>query len=246
MELEINFPEEKPGWGVLDTLPTSPVGPLEEALLPEIHQDASEPMNEVDVQILAYVLQRYPLSGTIPTPEKIALACGVSRQVAACAFKKSEFQARLTNLGITETEADLALSPEQIRVVNAIMNVHDKASLREKLKDAGVSTQKFNNWKAQPAFQKYMRERAEKQFGDVDVDIRLAVIKGVQSNDLGFVKLAGEMTGVYNPKVQVELNVTLVLTRVVEILTKYVDGPTLLAVSEELEKLSPTSLQIGA
>ena len=224
----------------------SPVGPFSEALLEEFHLDPEVPMDEVDREILSYVTERFYLSGAIPTVEKIQLACKVPRIAVKRAFAKNEFQGKLINLGVAEADTETALSPEQVMCVNAILNTFDKTSQREKLKALNISTQKFNGWKAQPAFQKYMRERAEKLFGSADVDARLAIVKGVQSNDLGFVKLYGEMTGLYNPKVQVEVNVNLILTRVVEVLTKYVPADVLLAVSEELAALSPTPLSIGA
>ena len=222
--------------------PITPVGPLESGVFVE----NTEELTNTDKEILAFIQQKYMVTGSRPSAELVIKALGITTGEYLSACRKDKFQGALIRLRLSEEKPSEALLPEQVMAINAILNPFDKTSVRDKLKALDISTQKYNAWKAQPAFQKYMKERAEALFSQAAPDAYLAVVKGVQSNDLQFTKLYLEMSNLYNPKVQVEVNIQMVLTRVVEILTKHVPGDILLTISEELEALVPQQLQIGA
>ena len=209
--------------------------------------ETNEPLSDADRRIMAFIQQTYFLTGQMPTDAALISALSVTKSDLLAAYKKDKFVSVLRELGIQEAaSASEALSPEQVMCVNSLLNVLDKSSTREKLKVLGISTQKFNGWNSQPAFQNYMKERAEVLFAGAKTDAYLSVVKGVQSSDYNFTKLYLEMSNIYNPKLQVEVNVNMILTRVVEILTKHVSSEVLLEISNELSEMSPKQIGIAS
>jgi len=102
----------------------------------------------------------------------------------------------------------------------------------------GISTQKLNSWMRDPKFAVHLRKRAEKQFAESDTKAYMSIIKGMEDGDLKATQLFLEMRGLYNPRVDVNINVDSVLTRVVEIISKHVKDPAILgAIADDLEML---------
>lgn len=133
---------------------------------------------------------------------------------------------------------DSPLTAQQLMVANMVLNLEDPMSLRQKLQTLGVSVQKFNTWMRDPAFAGYMRSRTEAMFSNADGDAYLGLLQAVRDQDVPAIKLFFEMRGIYNPRVQVDINIELVLTKVVEILARKIDDPQLvMEIAGELEAL---------
>lgn len=135
--------------------------------------------------------------------------------------------ARLETKGYGITKRDY-LTPEQLAVANSIMNLADKRSITKKLQDFGVSAAKYANWKKNPVFNGYLRERTEAQLGESVPDVHLALIDAATSGEIQAIKLFYEITGRHNQNSQQNVNVQVMLTTVLEAVAEFVRDPEIL------------------
>jgi hypothetical protein len=207
-------------------------------------------LSENQVEALTYIEQCYFLHGTLPTNEQLSDVIGVTVQTIKNWWKNDSFQLVLRNKGLpvggeTQSKKEV-LTPEQLAVANKVLNLQDRRSLREKLEEAGVTPQKYQVWRRDPTFNEYMRKRAESLFsGGSDAEY-LYLMKNVEGGSLEAAKLYFEMTGIYNPKISLELNVDRVMVGVIEIIQRRVKDPAILeAIASDIEALvsgRPTGL----
>jgi hypothetical protein len=135
--------------------------------------------------------------------------------------------AKLEAKGHAITKRDY-LTPEQLAVANSIMNLADKRSITKKLQDFGVSPAKYANWKKNPVFNGYLRDRTESQLGESVPDVHLALIDAATSGDLQAIKLFYEITGRHTQNSQQNVNVQVMLTGVIEAVAEFVHDPVIL------------------
>lgn len=198
------------------------------------------------IDVLTLIEQMFWETGEIPTNEFLVEQTQIGRSTVEGYWKNTDFRAALAARGVTfDNTASIgrALSMEQLLVANMVMNIHDRRSMREKLKDPvleqfKITPQKFNAWMRQPAFQDHLMKRASTLFEHAKPAAYRELVKAVEAGDPQMLKFFFEITGIYNPKVTVEIDVNVVLVRVVEIIAKHVKDPiTLQAIAAELEAL---------
>jgi hypothetical protein len=197
-----------------------------------------------ELDVLAAYEQLYWTHGGIPTEEKVSDLCGVRVETIKRYWQKDEFRDRIQKRGIdlnaSRTEGLLTL--QQLDIVNRMLNVADNRSKREKLAEVGVSTQQFTAWMRQPAFRDYVSRRAEEMFKGADAEAYQALVGAVENGDMTAVRFFFEMRGIYNPRLQVDVNIESVLVRVVEVISRHVRDPQILqAIAADLEILDVTS-----
>lgn len=198
-------------------------------------------LSDEQVDVLAYIEQTWWNHSTIPTNERIADAFGWPVELIRSFWKDSKFKAALVRRGIDfrPERSRAILTPQQLQLANSLLNMHDKRSVREKLREVGVTSTTYHNWLKNQAFQQYLRTRAEELFRGADAQAYMALVSAAEGGDVPALKLFFEMRGIYNPRVQLDVNVDVVLARVVEIVQKHVrDETVLLAIAADLEKLS--------
>lgn len=207
---------------------------------------AQDTLTDTEVRIVNLLEQRYFESGNIPTNEQICAELNISHRSVREAWKKPIFSQALTVRGIMVGEAKESnlLTQEQLVVANMILNIHDKTTIRKKLETVStalgkkITVQTYQGWLQQPAFQKYIRDRVEKEFGNTDSVAKMAHIKAIHDGDMNAVKLYYEMTGLYNPRLQVDVNIEAVIVNVIEIISRHVSDPaTLEAIATDIEQL---------
>lgn len=203
-------------------------------------------LTDREVKIINYIEQKFYETGHLPTNEKIGDDLGFSKQVVAQSWKKDLFRQALVARGVdlNPEQSEELLTTEQLLVANMIMNVLDKTSIREKLKTVStalgksITVQTYNGWLNQASFRAYIQKRAEKQFGAADPSALMAHIKAINDGDMNAVKLYYEMTGRYNPRLQVDVNIESVIVSVVEIISRHVTDPEALqAIASDIERL---------
>lgn len=191
---------------------------------------------------LSLIEQQYWLSGQVPTYEEIADKVGVTVGTVENWFKRNEsfrFVLRSKGFPLPEDQKTGVLTPQQLMVTNMLLNLADKRSQREKLEVAGVSAQQYQMWRRDPNFMSYMQERARIMFKDASDVAAMTVLKNMEAGDLNAARFFYELTGVYNPRVQVDVNVDSIMSRVVEIIQKHVRDPqVMLAIAEDLDRLA--------
>ena len=204
-------------------------------------EKTSRKLTQNQTKVLSYIEQRYYETGLIATTEAcgsaLDLPVGVIRTCLSAEIVKSALLARGIDL---ERVDDLTvLTPVQLALANMLLNIHDKTSVRMKLEALNVTSQQYHAWLRQPAFQNYLRKRAEETFKAADSDAYLGLIKAVQNGDIKAIQLFFEMRGIYNPRVQVDINIDVVMTRVIEIISRHItDEHTLNAIATDFEQLS--------
>ena len=191
---------------------------------------------------LNYVEQTFWVTGEYPSAEQIRSHTPLGKGDSEAFYKNEKVLECMEgrNLDIKKiTGSDGALTHEQLLAANMILNLEDPNSLRQKLKALNISVQKYNTWMRDPAFYGYIRARTEAMFAGADAMAFTGLIKAVQDQDIPAIKLFFEMRGIYNPRLQLDVNIQSVMVKVVEVISNHVqDKQTLLAIANDLEELS--------
>ena len=203
------------------------------------------PLSDTMINVLVFIEQCWWEEGAIPTNEAVIQNVEVSLPTLTRYWQDDDFRRALSARGIKfdgKSESK-ALTLIQLTVANMLMNTLDKRSLREKLKEPIMGEQitpmQVNSWMRQPAFQEHMRRRAETLFQGSDAFAYKGLVSAMESGDLKAIQLFFEMRGIYNPKVTHDVNVTVLLTRLVEIVSLHVKDPvTLAAIAADIEALT--------
>jgi len=119
------------------------------------------------------------------------------------------------------------LTETQLAVANCLLDLRDNRSQKNKLKDFGVSTQQYQGWLRDPAYQHYIRTRGEAYLGDNQHEAHLALVERVRVGDVSAIKYFNELTGRYIPTKDgnTGVDVNMLLMRVIEAVQKHVRDP---------------------
>ncbi len=203
------------------------------------------------VEVLTVFEQMYWETGTPPSVQAVSSRGLFTVDRVTKCFNNDIFQQALKARGIDTTgwkeNSRENLTPLQLMAANSLLNNFDKRSMREKLQACNVTTQQLNVWMRDPVFAGFLRRRAEEQFKTADFAAYNGLVKAVDSGDVRALQLFFEMRGIYNPKMQVEVNVNVVVNQIVEIVQRHVTDPNiLLAIADDIEKLTENkSLMAG-
>lgn len=204
-------------------------------------------LSVVGIRVLNYLEQVYWESGLLPTAENVAEELSIQISTVRSTFKNETLQNQLAARGIDPTQLitvgklikeSKALSPKQIIVANMMLNLHDKRSEREKLQQVQVSSQQYHAWLRQPAFIEFMRKRGEALFQSSDFAAYKSLVTNVKAGDNKSLELFFRMRGIYNPTVNINVNIEAVLVRVVEVISTHVKDPHVIqAIAAELDSI---------
>jgi hypothetical protein len=176
-----------------------------------------------DKALLAFFEQSWLLHGSLPTRE-VCVKAGFGGSLFDKALKNESFKDALQRRGITLGSTSL-LTPEQLSVANIMLDIRDNRSQRKKLQECNVTTAKWEGWLRDPAFQQYIRSRAEAMLGDNLHESHLALLDRVRSGDISAIKYFNEITGRYVPSGNEKVDVNGVLMKVLEIIQRHVKEP---------------------
>lgn len=192
------------------------------------------------VKVLCFVEQTYWTHGAAPTQDAIVERLGLNKQTVKKYFENETFRTALRTRGVdlSPEQSNGLLTIQQLTLANMLLNLHDKKSVRQKLEDIGVSSQQYHVWLKDPAFSSYMRQRAEDLFQGKDHEVYIALLNNATGGDSKAIQLFFEMRGIYNPKLQVEVNLEQVLQKVIEIIARHVTDPaTIAAIADDMDML---------
>lgn len=131
-------------------------------------------------------------------------------------FVSPQFRHAMLTRGIDFGETR-TISPEQDMAM-AIMASPDGRTFERKLKAAGVSPSKWRSWLKQKAFGELWREIGGSSLKDYEPDMMVALTGQALTGDVQAIKYAFEVSGKYAPQRQQNLDATLVIAQVIEIL----------------------------
>lgn len=194
----------------------------------------------VKTRLLAFIEQTFWETGDFPTAEEAAekLSCPV--ESIKRLWADEEFQDSLASRGIKyRSPEDGLLTPEQMVVANVFLNTLDKTSIRTTLQAMGISQVKYNSWQNDPAYIGYIRKRSEQMYDNADAQAYKSLIQAIERGDQRAIELYFKMKGIYNDKLQVDLNINEITVMFVDILHRHIKDPELLeAIASDLDSIN--------
>lgn len=189
--------------------------------------------------VISFYEQHFWEHNAYPTYELASERTFINPKRLKTLTTSADFQTALTTRGLPPFFKDTLpelLTPEQVLAVNLILNVYDKRSLQTKLKSISVTTSKWSAWLNDPNFSRHLASQIDKRFNFLEQDAKLALAKNIQDGDLNSIKFYLELTGKFSPQAPaVQVNVNLIVNRILDVLVKYVPAPTLSQIADELE-----------
>jgi Ni,Fe-hydrogenase III component G len=181
----------------------------------------------------------------IPTDEKIAETLKFTSQKVKACWKVEAVRQSLGVRGVNfNQEADEAiLTPQQILTANVLLNTLDKSSIRQKLEGIGVTTTQYQGWLNDKTFKAYLKNRAEVIFAGAEPNALLGIVKAVEGGDLKAIQFFMEVTGRYNPRLQIEVNVDTIINRVVDVVSRYVSAEVMERIAMDLEGVTESGFR---
>ncbi len=162
---------------------------------------------------------------------------GINSESIAMLKESPLFQASMESRGIN-SENDV-ITGRQMAAASVMMNLTDRRSDEKKLRDIGVSTEEFSNWMQNSTFSEYMRQRSEVLISNSTHEAHMGLMRGVRQGNTASIKLYYELTGRYNPNEENNVNVRILIGRVLEAIQKHVKDPnTLNQLAIELSQLA--------
>lgn len=206
-------------------------------------------LNKDQYDFVNYVEQTYLSQGAIPSRAVAARQFGVSEDQVKRFYTNENVIAALKERGINlATKRDGIFSAEQVAYVNAILDPADTRSRRKLLADLGIKSTTVQSWNADPAFQTYLRDRAEAILPNAVSEAHIALVDNVMRGDMNAIKLVYEMSGRWSSKTVGELNVDFLMQKILEILTSELsDNPVVLTrIADKLGNLAGGPVPVGA
>lgn len=134
---------------------------------------------------------------------------------------------------------DYIITSRQMAAASVMLNLTDRRSDEKKLRDIGVSTEEFSNWMLNRNFAQYMVQRSEQMISNSVHEAHMGLLRGVRQGNTASIKLYYELTGRYNPNEESNVNVRLVIGRVLEAIQKHVRDPNVLnSLAVELSQIA--------
>lgn len=113
--------------------------------------------------------------------------------------------------------------PRFVMAVNIVTNVTDKRTKAAKLNEVGVAMAEWDAWLTNLEYYQYYQNLVEIRWNQVDETAKLQIIRSIESGDLPAIKYYHEYTGKFSPSTQIQVNMGVVIARVIETLTRFVE-----------------------
>lgn len=198
-----------------------------------------------------YIEMRHSMTGAVPSEDDIIEYLNKkgyklnSEHIEE--LKTSElFQASMDSRGIVINRKPNhslnevnSLTQRQMAAAASMTNLVDRRSDEKKLRDLGVSTEEWTNWLQNAQFAEYLRQRSEVMISNSTHEAHMGLMRGVRQGNTASIKLYYELTGRYNPNEENNVNIRLVIGRVLEAIQKHVHNPEVLnSLAVELSQIA--------
>lgn len=202
----------------------------------------SEYLSEWQIEAVNFIEKQHNTTGAMPGDSAIIdhlrfLKYQINSQHIAELKENPLFIASMKSRGINLE--DYVITQRQMAAAAVMLNLTDRRSDEKKLRDIGVSTEEFQTWIQNRNFAEYMRQRSELMIENSVHLAHMGLMRGVNQGNTASIKLYYEMTGRYNPNEENQVNVRLLIGRVLEAIQKHVRDPnTLNSLAIELSQLA--------
>lgn len=134
---------------------------------------------------------------------------------------------------------------KQRTALSYILDYHDKRPIRLKLKDINVTTHEYQEWLQQENFQRVLRKELDLRFKNLDIDAKLGLSRLILEGDLNAIKYYYEFTGLYRPQTETQVNLTVIIAKLMDVLVRHVNPESLDTIASEIERDVFQSLSAG-
>lgn len=208
--------------------------------------DNPQYLEEWELDVVMYVERQHSMTGVIPSDADIIDYVKKSSSALAHLKQNPLFRKSLESRGLVvnyDTDHQLRdvtkITPRQMAAASVMMNLVDRRSNEKKLRDIGVSTEEWSNWLQDKQFSEYLRERSEVMIANSTHEAHIGLMRGVAQGNTASIKLYYELTGRYNPNEENNVNIRMVIGRVLEAIQKHVRDPsTLNAIAVEMSQIA--------
>lgn len=203
------------------------------------------------LDVINYIESTHSVTGAVPSDDAIIkyihkyyIALGpleLNNLKANPLFKASmDVRGIVVNLDSDKQLRDVTkLTARQMAAASTMMNLTDRRSNEKKLRDIGVSTEEWSNWLQNKQFAEYLRERSEVMIDNSLHEAHIGLMRGVTQGNTASIKLYYELTGRYNPNEENNVNIRLVIGRVLEAIQKHIRDPEVLnALAVEMSQIA--------
>ena len=207
-------------------------------------------MTPKELQFCSYIEQEFRVNGELPGYDKVADRLGLGSHNEYLKYWESkDVREYLSGVGL-DVERILAgttevLTPLQLLCINSLLDTNDKRTDQRKLKELGIKTKTWDQWKSDPAFAAYYAKRIAKLLEGVE-EIDRTLFERARDGDVSAIKFFNEVTGRYRPQIagnQSAGDFRLLIIRLTEVLTRHLadDPEKLHAIGLELEALADSA-----
>jgi hypothetical protein len=127
---------------------------------------------------------------------------------------------------------------EFVLACNLMTVTGDKRTTPVKLKDANLTTQQWQGFLRIPKYREYYQQMLDESFGTVLLSAKTSLARNVEAGDLASIKHVHEMTGVYRPNQETQVNLGLVIAKMMEFLASKVSPVILAELADELDSVT--------
>lgn len=192
--------------------------------------------------VVNYVERIHSTTGAMPADDDTIsylrlLKHDISEQELDALKTNPLFEASMQSRGIELN--DYFINARQLAAVSAMMNLVDRRSDEKKLRDLGISTEEWSTWMLNRHFAEYVRQRSEQMITNSTHEAHLGLMRGVRQGNTASIQLYYKLTGRYDPDQESNVNIRLVIGRVLEAIQKHVKDPDKLnALAVEMSQIA--------
>lgn len=189
-----------------------------------------------------YVERIHSVTGAFPPDDDIVsylrlLKHDVNEEDINALKENPLFQASMQSRGIASSDG--FISARQLAAVSAMLNLVDRRSDEKKLRDLGISTEEWSTWMLNHTFSEYVKQRSENLIDNSLHMAHMGLLRGVNQGNTASIQLYYKLTGRYDPDQESNVNVRLVIGRVLEAIQKHIKDPAKLnALAVEMSQIA--------
>lgn len=186
------------------------------------------------VVIAAYA--QHIIEGEV-TLDGVMRRSGLPAQACRAALTAPECAAALAYRGVN-LNTSVGLTERQDLLLHILGDPFDGLNMQQKLKKSGVSNSEYQAWLKQPIFSQQFKAITE-QLHNRSEEAMIQLQRKAGEGDLSSIKFLFEMNGRYNPATQKSLDITVIIARMLESLSRHVtDKATLAAVAADMRQIA--------
>lgn len=185
-------------------------------------------------EVIFYIERYHGVTGNYPPDSEVLEYLKLSLKFEGIDQEKLDvlknnklFKASCESRGLVVRQRS-SLSDRQMAAASVMLNLIDRRSDEKKLRDIGVSSEEYSTWMQDNLFAQYMIERSEKMIANATHEAHIGLMRGVRQGSTNSIKLYYEMTGRYNPNEENQVNVRLLVSRILEAIQRRVRDPEVL------------------